>query len=250
MNSQLTPFSTKKPSLPHSLKPILSRSFTTKELKVVSRCLNYIIFFGLFFHSIVLIILIIQQLKKRLGTRETPIEDPVGTQRPLLKLKKQNSNETPRKPRNNYVTFAFVFHQVLIDFVRIFYCCFYSNGVEVDSKKVYDFEAKRELIVNATSNSVFMYNFYQKYCVQMALVYSVLNMVTIINILTILISETCRFYDLKLSSSDTSNYCCVLFGIILIWMYDYSVRHYLSIPLIKINKLFRRRFSYVIIHFL
>lgn len=58
---------------------------------------------------------------------------------------------------------------------------------------------------------------YERYCIQMASFYSVLTMVTIVNILTILISETCRFYDLKLNSSDTSNYCCVLFGILLIW---------------------------------
>ena len=43
-------------------------------------------------------------------------------------------------------------------------------------------------------------------------------MVTIINILTILISETCRFYDLKLSSSDTSSISCILFGVGLIWI--------------------------------
>ena len=52
----------------------------------------------------------------------------------------------------------------------------------------------------------------------MASFYSVLTMVTIVHILTILISETCRYYDLKFNTSDTSNFCCVLFGIMLIWI--------------------------------
>lgn len=78
---------------------------------------------------------------------------------------------------------------------------------------------KETIIRNLTSNSLTYHldHFYSQYCVQMASLYSVLTMVTIVNILTILISETCRFYDLKFNSSDTSNYCCVLFGILLIW---------------------------------
>lgn len=73
------------------------------------------------------------------------------------------------------------------------------------------------LVPNLIVLSYNVNSFYERYCMQMASFYSVLTMVTIVNILTILISETCRFYDLKLNSSDTSNYCCVLFGILLIW---------------------------------
>lgn len=81
-------------------------------------------------------------------------------------------------------------------------------------------DLKENGLKKLASRSDLTYNFghiYDSYCIQMASFYSVLTMVTIVNILTILISETCRFYDLKLNSSDTSNYCCVLFGILLIW---------------------------------
>jgi hypothetical protein len=124
---------------------------------------------------------------------------------------------------NNYVTYAFVFHQTLVDLMRIFYSLLYANSLFVESN-----ESSSNMSPlspkNIQDNHIENYNasidlnaFYDKYCIQMATFYSVLTMVTIVNILAILISETCRFYDLKLNSSDTSNFCCVLFGILLIW---------------------------------
>lgn len=144
----------------------------------------------------------------------------------------QNLLNHNQQQYNNYVTYAFVFHQTLVDLMRLVYCIFYANNVFFDYKKyllIRDnldlitgtnlLEQEQTILKNYSSNDL-SYQFsslYENYCIQMASFYSVLTMVTIVNILTILISETCRFYDLKLNSSDTSNYCCVLFGILLIW---------------------------------
>jgi hypothetical protein len=124
---------------------------------------------------------------------------------------------------NNYVTYAFVFHQTLVDLMRIFYSVLYANSLFVESNQ--SSSNTNPLLPNSMHDhhienynaSIDLNAFYDKYCIQMATFYSVLTMVTIVNILAILISETCRFYDLKLNSSDTSNFCCVLFGILLIW---------------------------------
>lgn len=117
---------------------------------------------------------------------------------------------------------AFVFHQTIVDLLRIAYCVLYASRIFYEYKKnSIDNNVNREDFLEDISENTNLYAFnkvYEKYCTQMASFYSVLTMVTIVNILTILISETCRFYDLKLNSSDTSNYCCVLFGIMLIWI--------------------------------
>ena len=36
---------------------------------------------------------------------------------------------------NNYVTYAFVFHQTLVDLLRIFYCLFYANNMYFEYKR-------------------------------------------------------------------------------------------------------------------
>ena len=115
----------------------------------------------------------------------------------------------------NYVTYAFVFHQTIVDLLRIFYTLMYANRIYSEYKTNY------KNINPEIDSSIFntgLNIFYERYCTQMASFYSVLTMVTIVNILTILISETCRYYDLKFNTSDTSNYCCVIFGIMLIWI--------------------------------
>jgi hypothetical protein len=144
----------------------------------------------------------------------------------------QNLLNQKQQQYNNYVTYAFVFHQTLVDLIRLVYCLFYANNVYFEYKKYILIRDNLDLITYTNlveQEQTILKNFsahdlsyqlsyiYENYCIQMASFYSVLTMVTIVNILTILISETCRFYDLKLNSSDTSNYCCVLFGILLIW---------------------------------
>jgi hypothetical protein len=148
-------------------------------------------------------------------------------------------NRSPLENRN-YVTFAFVFHQAIVDLIRITYCFLYLNrleqervlglkpndmsmnalsgngyqtGIDSDGDGYYDVEKAANVEPSYNEFSLF----YEKYCIQLASFYSILTMVTLINILTMLISETCRFYDLKLNSSDTSNFHCVLFGVLLMW---------------------------------
>lgn len=36
---------------------------------------------------------------------------------------------------NNYVTYAFVFHQTLVDLIRILYCFFYANNIYFEYKR-------------------------------------------------------------------------------------------------------------------
>ena len=109
----------------------------------------------------------------------------------------------------NYVTLAFIFHQAFIDLFRMLYFLFYINNLKLNNwQKNVESE-----IIDYLNN-----NFLSKYCFYIASLYSILTMVTLINTLAIFISETCRFYDLKLDSNDSSNICCVLFGIMLIWL--------------------------------
>ena len=185
----------------------LTHSFSRTQLASYSRLLNFIVYTGIIIHLTILIILVFQQLTNQLLFRRWKRQ----SRNPLL-----INHSTIAK--NNYVTFAFVFHQVVIDLIRLTYSYFYANSMEIESKSPYDSLTREEPAIDASAGSIHMEILYKKHCVRMALGYSVLNMVTIINILSILISETCRFYDLKLSSTDTSNYCCILFGIILIWI--------------------------------
>ena len=109
----------------------------------------------------------------------------------------------------NYVTLAFIFHQAFIDLFRMLYFLFYINNLKFNNWQKKD----EPEIIDYLNN-----NFLSKYCFYIASLYSILTMVTLINTLAIFISETCRFYDLKLDSNDSSNICCVLFGIMLIWL--------------------------------
>ena len=127
---------------------------------------------------------------------------------------KKDSSKTSSTKRGrilNYVTIAFISHQAFIDIFRILYFLFYLNNLKFQ-QHLKDTGNESELM-NYLNNSLF-----SKYCFHVASFYSILTMVTLINILAIFISETCRFYDLKLDSHDTSNFCCVLFGIMLIWL--------------------------------
>lgn len=38
---------------------------------------------------------------------------------------------------NNYVTYAFVFHQTLVDLMRILYCLFYANNMYFEYKRYF-----------------------------------------------------------------------------------------------------------------
>ena len=232
-----------------------STGFSYTELKNYSMVLLAVVIIGFICHTLVLVILIYQQLKSYLIRKSNKANNDRSTMNNKFMKTIQNSNSMDLhsnplavhennttannqnhhtiirlkkfryKEYNNYVTYAFVFHQTLVDLLRIFYSLFYANRLYFDYKRIYLEETSHEINqndlivkINQNDTTYFMNNFYEKYCTQMASFYSVLTMVTIVNILTILISETCRFYDLKLNSSDTSNYCCVLFGIMLIWI--------------------------------
>ena len=194
--------------------------FSYTELKGYSLLLLCIVLVGFFCHMIIICILVYQQCH-RCSSKSNRYKS-VDTK--TSKEKRENANKRKQKTQiySNYVTYAFIGHQILVDFIRIIYSLLYSNRLYA--------EYRLNVILNQdeTTNSfeshlnndtsLILNNFYEKYCTPIASFYSVLTMVTIVNILTILISETCRFYDLKLNSSDTSNFCCVLFGILLIWI--------------------------------
>jgi hypothetical protein len=237
--------------------------FTYVELKNYSYLLAFIVIVGFICHIFVLIILIYQQVKRRLISKKLKkrtklenhrtfmdftrnryiasmnvdsnnkidmIEDDKINNNEILILEKNSTRnlneslnfETSNKCKlkinqdyRNYVTYAFVFHQTIVDLLRIFYSLMYSNRIYNEYKINYK-NLNQEIDSNSISTGLNI--FYERYCTQMASFYSVLTMVTIVNILTILISETCRYYDLKFNTSDTSNYCCVIFGIMLIWI--------------------------------
>ena len=129
-----------------------------------------------------------------------------------------NRRHIQRRDYMNYVTYAFVLHQNVVDLIRITYSLLYANRLYVDYKRSVDVSLTTASGGGGGDFNLAVNVFYDKYCAQMASFYSVLTMVTIVNLFTILICETCRYYDLKLNSSDTSNYCCVLFGVMLIWV--------------------------------
>jgi hypothetical protein len=126
----------------------------------------------------------------------------------LIKNKKNKISNNTKHFIINYVTLAFISHQAFIDLLRIIYCLLYLNNLNFHDPN----NRENYLITFLTDN------IYTKYCFQIATFYSILTMVTLVNTLAIFISETCRFYDLKLNSNDTSNVCCVLFGVMLIWL--------------------------------
>ncbi len=191
------------------------RNFSSDELTKYSNALKYILYTGMWIHLAIMAVLFLQQFRNQISLRKS--KKKLEKRKPR---QPQPSSQQPRPAKNNYVTFAFVFHQVIIDLLRITYSFFYVNSMEISAKSTFDLATRTEILIttNITQGSIQMNNVYHKHCVPMALVYSVLNMVTVINILSILISETCRFYDLKLSATDTSNSCCVIFGVILIWI--------------------------------
>ena len=134
----------------------------------------------------------------------------------LLKIKKKDNSEKSDKKNIcilNYVTIAFIYHQALVDLLRMVYFLLYINNL-----KLREWQRNNENELMTMNTFLNNNNLLSKYCFQIATFYSILTMVTLINILAIFISETCRFYDLKLDSNDSSNICCVLFGILLIWL--------------------------------
>lgn len=203
LTGTLRPTNTERPRI---LTIPKDHGFSANELQAYSKYLNLILLVGVLLYMIVLGILIIQQIKNQIVLRRSKksVENS-----PLCKSEEDQGAKTVKvisTAKNNYVTFAFVFHQVIIDLFRISYSFFYSNSLEIESMSRINSVTRAEVFPNVSSNSLFMHDIYDRHCVRMALIYSALNMVTIINILSILISETCRFYDLKLSSTDTSNY--------------------------------------------
>ncbi|RNA42549.1 alpha-1A adrenergic receptor-like [Brachionus plicatilis] len=193
---------------------LYSIGFSNAELKTYSIITFLLSFVGLFVHSLVIIILVYQQAKRVILKNENKKFIKNNFSRIFGRVSSSN-NLSPKTHNfeiyNNYVTYAFVFHQSVVDLFRIVYAILFANRIlnQQSHTEAHEFQNH--------SFSVKMDLFYNDYCTHMASFYSILSMVTIVNILTILISETCRFYDLKFNSSDTSNYCCVLFGIFLIW---------------------------------
>ena len=188
--------------------------FSDKELKTYSITTLLLSFIGIIVHAIVLVILVFQQAKRVILKNENRKFIKNNFSRIFGRVSSSNSiSQTSHNFEiyNNYVTYAFVFHQSVVDIIRIVYAILFANRILNQQSYLEDYQFK-----NGTLSGK-MDLFYSDYCTHLASLYSVLSMVTIVNILTILISETCRFYDLKFNSSDTSNYCCVLFGIFLIW---------------------------------
>jgi len=162
---------------------------SSNELKYYSILLAIFVFAGFVFHFLVLCILVYRKLKRRCFKYEKTVDY-----------------------YSNYVSYAFMLHQAFVDWFRLIYALLYTNRMLNQRGNI--------SLENRTADTFFseLDNFYDSNCAKVATLYSVLTMVTIVNILTLLISETCRFYDLKFNSNDTSNYCCVIFGIMLIWV--------------------------------
>lgn len=193
---------------------LYSIGFSNTELKTYSILTFLVSFIGLIVHGIVLIILVYQQVKRIILKNEN--KKFIKNNFSRIFGRASSSNNLSSKNHNfeiynNYVTYAFVFHQSLVDLIRIMYAILFANRLANQQSYPETQQIKNDTL------SIKLELFYTGYCTHLASLYSVLSMVTIVNILTILISETCRFYDLKFNSSDTSNYCCVLFGIFLIW---------------------------------
>ena len=130
---------------PEGYALLANNEYTNGELNIYSLILNLLSICGILFHTLVLSVLILHQIKSRFYSIRFQTQ--------------QNSNQSFR----NYVTFAFVIHQILIDLLRLIYALFYSNSLLLDSKK-YLFKATNEIvIVNASESSLAMHTIYEKY---------------------------------------------------------------------------------------
>lgn len=138
--------------------PITNSDYSNNELKVFSICLNVLTIIGILFHSFVLFRLVSQQLKSRFYSNR-------------INNSKNNSAISFSSNYKNYVTFAFVSHQIVIDLLRLVYALFYSNSLLIDSKRYLNVtdQSNEIVILNASFTNVNMQTFYEKYCSQMAL---------------------------------------------------------------------------------
>jgi hypothetical protein len=136
--------------------PLTNNEYTNSELKTYSTLLNVFASFGIFFHFVVLAVLSYRQIKSR-----------------FFSVKSKESFQKSNNPYiKNYVTFAFVLHQILIDFFRLVYALFYSNSLLIDSKKYMSIMGRMSsevITVDASKNSLYFHTIYEKYCSQMAL---------------------------------------------------------------------------------
>lgn len=152
--------------------PLENNDYTNNELHIYSISLNTLSVFGILFHSLVLCLLISQQIKSRFYFSRQENQNSVTTTNHTANT---STGATCAKFKNssykNYVTFAFVFHQIVIDYLRLVYALFYSNSLLIDSKKyVYTAGKSNEIVtLNASQASLSMQFVYDKYCSQMAL---------------------------------------------------------------------------------
>jgi hypothetical protein len=115
----------------------------------------------------------------------------------LIKYKKLGLSERKSDVRVYTAINGFICHQSAVDIMRILYCLHYIRYLV-------------EPIDVLFNNSAFY-----KYSLRLASLYSLLAMVTLVNILAIFVSEASRFYDLKLNSNDSSSALCTISGKLL-----------------------------------
>ncbi len=134
---------------------LTNNEYSNSELNIFSFFLNLFSICGILFHSLVLILLILHQIKSRFYSNRF--------------RKQQNSalrtNSKSNQNFKNYVTFAFVMHQILIDLLRLVYALFYSNSLLLDSKKYLSTVGKTAneiIIVNASQYSLAMHAIYER----------------------------------------------------------------------------------------
>lgn len=89
-------------------------TFSHEDLRQYSTALTYILYIGITLHLIIILILVLQQLENQIRLRKAKRkQERLEIYDTTFESNRNSSNSLSTQPtKNNYVTFAFVFHQV------------------------------------------------------------------------------------------------------------------------------------------
>ena len=113
---------------------------------------------------------------------------------------------------------AFLFHQCLLDLLKAAYCLPFAHTMVADEPPIYCGMLGASYIVFVTTSSF--------------------------NLLAIVMNEAYQFADLMLGVKDSRNYCCVIFGVFIIWFSSLIMN--LGVAFIPGNPSYDRRIGHCI----
>ena len=134
--------------------------FSYTELKGYSILLFCIVIVGFVCHMIIIFILIYQQCHRFSSKSNSYFtsENKSHTLKNAMRRFHHNKRNQKTQIYSNYVTYAFIGHQIIVDFLRISYSLLYSNRLYAEYNLSNDVGTSSNL--NATALS--LNNFYEK----------------------------------------------------------------------------------------